>query len=72
MKKLIQAALIVVVVFMMLQAAVGGVFITVDETASLGNTQYVTAPASGQRLQVLICLSGRLVRCVMPNVGWNS
>ena len=72
MKKLIQVALIVVVVFMMLQAAVGGAFISMDKMASVGNSQYVMAPASGQSLQVLICLSSRLVGCVTPNVGWNS
>jgi len=72
MKKLIQTAMIVVVVFMMLQVAVGGTFVSVDKMPSLGNTQDVTAPASGQSLQVLICLRSRSVGCVTPNVGWNS
>jgi hypothetical protein len=72
MKKLIQVALIVVVVVMMLQASVGGAFISVDKMASVGNSQYVTAPASGQSIQILICASSRLVGCYTPNVGWNS
>lgn len=72
MKKLIQVAVIVFVVFMMLQAAVGGVFVSADKMVSLENPQYVTASSSGQSIRVLICSSTRLTGCVLPNVGWNS
>ncbi len=72
MKRLIQVALIVFVVFMMLQAAVGGVFVSADKMGSLENPQYVTASSSEQSIQVLICSRTHLTGCVLPNVGWNS
>lgn len=72
MKKSIQVALIVVFVFILLQAAVGGVFSPADKMVSYQNAQYATAPVSGESIQVLICASSRLVGCVTPNVGWNS
>jgi len=72
MKKFFQITLVVVVAFMILQAAMGGVFVSVDKLVSFENTQYVTAPSSGQGIQILICSSSRLTGCVLPNVGWNS
>jgi hypothetical protein len=72
MKKIFQVALVVVVAFGLLQAAIGGVFVSADRMASLENPQYVTASSSVQSIQVLICSSRRLVGCVLPNVGWNS
>lgn len=72
MKKLIKACLIVVVVFMMLQAMIGGAFVPSDKMVSFENPQYVTAPSSGQSIQILICVRGRVAGCVLPNVGWNS
>ena len=73
MKKFIKVSLILVVVFMLLQAVIGGAFVSADKmAASFENPQYVTAPSSGAGIQVLICAGSRSVNCVMPHVGWNS
>jgi len=72
MKKLIRVSLILVVVFMLLQAVIGGAFVSADKMISYENPQYVTAPSSGQSIQILICARGRVAGCVLPNVGWNS
>lgn len=72
MKKLIQVSLMVVLVFILLQAMIGNTFVPADKMVSHENLQYTTATMSGQSVQVLICSSGRLVNCVLPNVGWNS
>jgi heme A synthase len=72
MKKLIQVSLIVVVVFMLLQAAIGGAFVSTDKMASFENTHYVAATVSGQNIQGFSCLNGRVINCVLPQVGWNS
>jgi hypothetical protein len=73
MKKLIKALLIVIAVFVLLQAAIGG-------TAALGNalsshhaqSTGFTDIASVQNIQVLACLNGHGYACVKPNVGWNT
>lgn len=72
MKKLIQVSLVVVLIFALLQAVVGVTFVSADKLVSYENLQYATAATSGQSVQVLICSSGSLTRCVVPNVGWNS
>ena len=67
MKKLIQVSLVVVLMFVLLQAVVGGAFGSPDKIASHENLPYATAPT-----QVLNCSSRRPVHCAVPLVGWNS
>ncbi len=72
MKKLIQALIIVVLVFTLFQAA-SGVSIAFADTACTNGTQSscLLTTASAQTVQVLTCLSNH-VFCVTPNVGWNT
>lgn len=73
MKKLIQVLLIVVVVFVMVQAVIGGTMALTGQTRSNEiQSTYFTTTAPAQTVQLLICSDGRGVSCVKPNVGWNS
>jgi hypothetical protein len=73
MKKLIQVSLIVVVVFMMVQAVMGGTMALTGQTRSneVQSTHFTTVTPA-QNVQLLICPDGRGVSCMKPNVGWNS
>jgi len=72
MKKLIQISLVVVLIFVLLQAVVGLTSGSPDKTAPVGSGQYATAATSEQSLSVLTCSSSRPVNCAVPLVGWNS
>lgn len=71
MKKLLQVSLLLVLIFMLLQAGSGGTFVRADKLVSYENLQYAAAP-SGQSVQAPICSSSRLAYCKRTNVGWNS
>jgi len=73
MKKLIQVSLIVVVLLVMVQAVMGGTMALTSQTHSIEvqRTSFTALP-SVQNVQLLLCLDGRGVSCMRPNVGWNS
>jgi hypothetical protein len=73
MKKLIQVSLIVVIVFLMAQAVVGGPMALASQTHSIEvQRSSFTTVTPVQNVQLLICPAGRGVSCMKPNVGWNS
>lgn len=74
MKKLIQLALVVVLVVVLFQAVAG---VSVVSSSSLGSNaaSSISSPvdASAQGVQMATCLVRvKGVICVRPNVGWNS
>jgi hypothetical protein len=71
MKKLVQVSLLLVFIFMLLQAVSGGTFVRADKLVSYENDKYAAAP-SGQSVQAPICASSHLVYCTRTNVRWNS
>ena len=73
MKKLIQVSLIVVVVFVMVQALIGGTMALTGQTRSneVQSASFTTITPV-QNVQLLTCLDGRGLSCMKPNVGWNS
>jgi heme A synthase len=73
MKKLIQVSLIVVLVFVMVQAVIGGTMALTGQTRSNEvQSTYFTTIKPVQNVRLLICPDGRGVSCMRPNVGWNS
>jgi hypothetical protein len=73
MKKWIQVSLIVVVVFGMVQAVIGGspALTGQPRSADVPST-YFTTTVPLQTFQLGICPDYRGVSCMRPNVGWNS
>jgi hypothetical protein len=74
MKKIIQIALIVVLVLGFFQAAAGGSVISSEQMGSsdvthLSSMSDTSAPGA-QMAACLVRVKG--VICVTPNVGWNS
>lgn len=74
MKKLIQIALIAVLVLVLFQAVAGGSALASDR-ADLGTASTISSVANsasedGQMAACLVSVKG--VICVRPNVGWNS
>ncbi len=71
MKKLIQIAVVVILVLALVPAVTGGTMVFAGSGCSTGaqNTCSTTGPTS-LNLQVATCLAGRI--CMTPNVGWNS
>ena len=74
MKMLIQFALIVVLIFVLFQAVVGG-SATASDRAGLGTASNISflAHTTSEDFQMAACLVGiKGVVCIKPNVGWNS
>jgi len=73
MKKLIQASLIIIVVFVMVQAVMGGTLSLIGQTRSneIQSTHFTTL-VPVQYVQLLICSDSSGISCMRPNVGWNS
>ena len=74
MKKIIQIFLVVVLVFVLLQAVNAG-SITSSGTVGASTASRVSSPvnASAEGVQMASCLDGiKDEFCVQPNVGWNS
>ena len=72
MKKLIQISIVVVLVFTLLQIIAGAGFSGVHKAVPSQNLSLAPAQTSLQSALVITCWDGRVVSCVMPNVGWNS
>lgn len=72
MKKLIQFSIVVILLFVLLQAMVGGAFSAAGNALVNGTQLHSVPPASVQSALVITCWDGRMVNCYTPNVGWNS
>jgi len=72
MKKLIKVSLILITVFVMLQAGIGGAVALGNALSSHHQSTGFTTAVSVQNIQVLTCLDGHGHSCVKPNVGWNT
>ena len=74
MKKLIQISLIVVLVFVLFQAAAGGSVVSSGKIGS-SDVSHIssTVNTSLEGAQMAACVVRiKGVVCVTPNVGWNS
>ena len=74
MKKLLQICLIVILVFVFLQAAtVGGEIASVQIDGATAGRAVSTVSISAEGTHLSACIIRiKGVVCVMPNVGWNS
>ena len=72
MKKLVQISIVVVLVLVLFQAMLGGTFSASGSVLANEPQSQSAASASVQSALVITCKDVRVVRCVVPNVGWNS
>ena len=74
MKKLIQIALVLILVCVLFQTATDGSMASANQAASgaVSGTLY-TGETNAENVQAVACLVGiKGVICAMPNVGWNT
>jgi hypothetical protein len=72
MKKAIQIWLVVVLVFVLFQAATGGSLISSGMSDSNANSSALSSAAEDVQMTAGCLVRVKGVICVRPNVGWNS
>lgn len=71
MKKLIQISLVVVLVFVLLQAMAGGSMVSSSQVgSSAASGTFFTADTSVENVHAAACVSKKGVVCI--KVGWNT